>query len=155
MASHVDSVHDLLDLDIQTLRQFIDLFPSEGLSKVLTGYLSSGISRYPLAEKYEDAPDLSEGGVALDQHVPLSQEDCLVLMTVGRASFPSHYFVGRPCSCGKQDGILDAKSSPLAHCLLGDYYLSLEEYEIAVETTRKGLKLAAAESKKIDLSFQR
>jgi superkiller protein 3 len=39
--------------------------------------------------------------------------------------------------------------------LLGDFYLSLEEYESAVEMTRKGLKLAAAESKKTDLSFQR
>jgi superkiller protein 3 len=38
--------------------------------------------------------------------------------------------------------------------LLGDFYLSLEEYESAVETTRKGLKCAAAESKKTDLSFQ-
>jgi superkiller protein 3 len=39
--------------------------------------------------------------------------------------------------------------------LLGDYYLSLEEYESAVETTRKGLKLAAVESKKTDLSLQK
>lgn len=54
-----------------------------------------------------------------------------------------------------QEGILEAKDSPLAHCLLGDFYLSLEEYESAVETTRKGLKLAAAESKKTDLPFQR
>jgi superkiller protein 3 len=38
--------------------------------------------------------------------------------------------------------------------LLGDFYLSLEEYESAVETTRRGLKCAAAESKKTDLSFQ-
>ena len=43
----------------------------------------------------------------------------------------------------------------LAHCLLGDFYLSLEEYEPAVETTRKGLKLAGADAKKTDLSFQR
>ncbi|PVI03279.1 TPR-like protein, partial [Periconia macrospinosa] len=135
MASRADSAHDLLDLDILTLRQYIQLFPDEGLSKVLTGYLSSGISRYPLAEKADDeAPDLSEGGVALNQNVALSQEDCLVMMT---------------------EGILEAKNSPLAHCLLGDYYLSLEEYESAVETTRKGLKLAANEAKKSDLTFQR
>ncbi|PSN62718.1 TPR-like protein [Corynespora cassiicola Philippines] len=134
MASHADSAHDLLDLDIRTLRQFVELFPEQGLSKVVTGYLSSGISKYPLHEEDGDAPDLSEGGVALTQDVPLSQEDCLVLMT---------------------EGILEAKKSPLAHCLLGDYYLSLEEYESAVETTRKGLKLAAAEAKKTDLSMQR
>ncbi|KAF2868983.1 hypothetical protein BDV95DRAFT_596662 [Massariosphaeria phaeospora] len=133
MASQADSAHDLLDLDIQTLRQFLELFPQQGLSKVLTGYLSSGISRHPLAENRE-TPDLSEGGVALHQNVPLSQEDCLILMT---------------------EGILEARDSPLAHCLLGDYYLSLEEYESAVEATRKGLKLAVAEAKKTDLSFIR
>jgi superkiller protein 3 len=38
--------------------------------------------------------------------------------------------------------------------LLGDFYLFLEEYESAVESTRKGLKYAAAEAKKSDLSFQ-
>jgi superkiller protein 3 len=135
MASHADSAHDLLDLDIQVLRQFVELFPQDGLSKVLTAYLSSSISRFPLSL---DAPDLSEGGVSLTpggahQDAPLSQQDCLELMT---------------------EGIEEAKSSPLAHCLLADYWLSLEEYESAVEVSRKGLKLAAAESKKSDLSLQ-
>ncbi|CAN9104168.1 unnamed protein product [Alternaria alternata] len=136
MASHADSAHDLLDLDISTLRQFVELFPDEGLSKVITGWLSSSISKYPLTEEGDsrEGPDLSEGGVALTQDVPVSQEDCLVLMT---------------------EGIGEAARSPLAHCLLGDYYLSLEEYESAVETTRKGLKYAAAEAKRTDLSFQR
>lgn len=50
---------------------------------------------------------------------------------------------------------MEARKSPLAHVLLGDFYLSLEEYESAVECTRKGLKLATAEAKKTDLSFQR
>ncbi|XP_014551777.1 hypothetical protein COCVIDRAFT_112036 [Bipolaris victoriae FI3] len=136
MASHADSAHDLLDLDISTLRQFIELFPNEGLSKVIIGWLSSGIAKYPLTAESDskEGPDLSEGGVALTQDVPVSQEDCLVLMT---------------------EGLSEAPKSPLAHCLLGDYYLFLEEYESAVETTRKGLKYAAAEAKKTDLSFQK
>ncbi|KAJ4348373.1 Superkiller protein 3 [Didymosphaeria variabile] len=134
MASHANSAHDFLDLDIQTLRQFVELFPDEGLSKVVTGYLSSGLSRYPLNVESADAPDLSEGGVSLSQNEALTQEDCLMMMT---------------------EGIEDAKDSSLAHCLLGEFYLFLEEYESAVETTRKGLKLAATEAKRTDLSFQR
>ncbi|KAL1602785.1 Superkiller protein 3 [Paraconiothyrium brasiliense] len=134
MASHANSAHDFLDLDIQTLRQFVELFPDEGLSKVVTGYLSSGLSRYPLAVESAAAPDLSEGGVSLSQNEALTQEDCLMLMT---------------------EGIEDAKDSSLAHCLLGEFYLFLEEYESAVETTRKGLKLAATEAKRTDLSFQK
>ncbi|KAH9880187.1 hypothetical protein J1614_002213 [Plenodomus biglobosus] len=136
MASHVDSAHDLLDLDISTLRQYIELFPTEGLSKVITGWLSSGISKYPLTAEGEDknGPDLSEGGVSLAQDIPVSQEDCLVLMT---------------------EGISECEKSPLAHCLLADFYLSLEEYESAVESARRGLKYAAVEAKKTDLSLQR
>lgn len=88
MASHADfeSAHDLLDLDIHTLRQFVEFFPQEGLSKVLTGYLSSGVSKYPLKHGEgaadPDPADLSEGGVSLAQEFPLSQEDCLIMMTV-------------------------------------------------------------------------
>ncbi len=82
MASHADSAHDQLDLDIGTLRQYVELFPTEGLSKVITGYLSSGISKYPLAQEKKEAPDLSEGGVSLNVDAPVSQDDCLALMTV-------------------------------------------------------------------------
>ena len=82
MASHADSAHDLLDLDIGTLRQYVELFPTEGLAKVITGYLSSGISKYPLVQEKGEAPDLSEGGVSLSVDVPVSQDDCLALMTV-------------------------------------------------------------------------
>lgn len=82
MASYADSAHDLLNLPISNLREFTELFPHNGLSKVITGYLSSGISRHPLRDRPKDAPDLSEGGVALNEDAPLSQEDCLVLMTV-------------------------------------------------------------------------
>lgn len=85
MASHADSAHDLLDLDIGTLRQYVELFPTEGLAKVITGYLSSGISKYPLKQENGDAPDLSEGGVSLSVDVPISQDDCLALMTVSKA----------------------------------------------------------------------
>jgi len=136
MASPVESAHDLLDLDISTLRQYVELFPTEGLSKVITGWLSSGISKYPLTdeENGKGGPDLSEGGVSLAQDVPVSQEDCLVLMN---------------------EGISECDKSPLAHCLLADFYLSLEEYESAVESARKGLKCAAVEAKKTDLLFQR
>ncbi|KAF2277548.1 protein prenylyltransferase [Westerdykella ornata] len=134
MASHADSAHDLLDLDIHTLRLFVELFPEDGLSKVITGYLSSGVSKYPLSD---EVPDLSEGGVALTPHAvqdaPRSQQDCLLLMT---------------------EGLEEAKKSPLAHCLLADYWLSLEEYESAVELSRQGLKLAATEARKSGLPLK-
>jgi superkiller protein 3 len=54
-----------------------------------------------------------------------------------------------------KDGVDDAKDSVLAHRLMGEYYLFLEEYESAVETSRKGLKIVASETKKCGLKFQK
>jgi superkiller protein 3 len=84
MASHAGSVHELLLLEIQTLKQFVEHFPEHGLSKILTGYLSSSSSKVSLIP---DSPDLSDGGVALNpdetqQATPLSQQDVIELMTV-------------------------------------------------------------------------
>jgi superkiller protein 3 len=85
MASNAGSVHDLLQLDIQTLRQFVEHFPQHGLSKILTGYLSTSAPKSLLPE---DSPDLSEGGVALNpeggsQATKLSQQEVIELITVG------------------------------------------------------------------------
>lgn len=92
MASHADSAHDLLDLPISTLRSFVEFFPQDGVSKVITGYLSSGISKYPLVDPKQQAADAavdsdedaSDGGVALVPRIdtPQTQQDCLLLMTV-------------------------------------------------------------------------
>jgi superkiller protein 3 len=49
----------------------------------------------------------------------------------------------------------EAKDSVLAHRLMGEYYLFLEEYESAVEIARKGLKFVASQTQKTGLKFQR
>lgn len=163
MASSLDSAHDLLDLPISTLRQYVEFFPQDGLSKVITGYLSSPISKYPLVDPIHqtdgandrpESPDLSEGGVALTPVIdaPQTPQDCLLLMTVSAQQDMRNIYMYLTTD---QEGIEEAKTSPLAHCLLGDYWLSLEEWESAVEVARRGLKLAAAESKKSDLGLQR
>jgi hypothetical protein len=122
MALHADSAHDLLDLDIGTLRTFVELFPNEGLSKVVTGYLSSGISRYPLTAEGDsrEGPDLSEGGVALTQDVPVSQEDCLVLMTVRRDSWRQTDFTLSAEHTNKSKGrYLRSRKVPVSTLLVG------------------------------------
>ncbi|KAF2500718.1 TPR-like protein [Lophium mytilinum] len=129
----LDGAQDLQDFDIGVVREFITFFPDNGLSKVLKGYLSSGASQFPL----KAASATEEGGVSLEEDeedVPLTSEDCLVLMT---------------------DGVDEAKDSVLAHRLMSEYYLFLEEYESAVETTRRGVKLVAIETKKSGLKFQK
>jgi superkiller protein 3 len=77
----LDGAQDLQDFDIGVVREFITFFPDNGLSRVLKGYLSSGVSQFPL----KAVNPVAEGGVSLDEEeedVPLTSEDCLVLMTV-------------------------------------------------------------------------
>ena len=102
------------------LREFVGFFPGEGLARVIKSYLASALSPFPQIEEEESSSDEEDGGVRLNPKGPLASEDILLLMT---------------------DGIEDAKESALAHRLVGDYYLFLEEYESAVETARNGLKL--------------
>lgn len=132
LALGLDGAADLQDFDIGVVREFIEFFPENGLSKILKGYLSSGISQFPLK-----APQVVQEGQengSAEEDVPLSPEDCLLLMA---------------------DGVDETKDSMLAHRLMGEYYLFLEEYESAVEIARKGLKFVASQTQKTGLKFQR
>ncbi|KAF2237485.1 TPR-like protein [Viridothelium virens] len=118
------------DLDAGILREFIDFFGNDGLAKVLKGYLSSEISPFPYETKEEKEIDEEK-----DEETPtlLNAEDRLVMMT---------------------DGLQDAENSALAHRLMSEYYLYIEEYQTAVDTARDGLKILNVESTKSGLLFQ-
>jgi superkiller protein 3 len=104
------------DYDVTVLREYVDMFPDIGLSRVLAGYLASPISPFPLPKPAatESSDESDEGGVPLE-----TPEDRLLQMN---------------------DGFLEAKESLLAHRLMGDFYLHLEEYEMAVETLQGAAK---------------
>ncbi|KAK7529998.1 uncharacterized protein J3D65DRAFT_580047 [Phyllosticta citribraziliensis] len=122
-------VEALQEYDANVVREFVDFFPGHGLSRLLKGYLTSDISPFPLKLPQEQKEDDEKK----EEEPPMSPEDRLLLMT---------------------EGFDDAKQSVLAHRLMGEYYLYLEEYESAMEVSRKGLKLVAAESQKSGLSLQ-
>ncbi|KAL9127987.1 MAG: hypothetical protein Q9217_003248 [Psora testacea] len=120
-------VEEIEDLDFGLLREFVDLFPGEGLSKVLRGYLHSEITPFPrIATDRKDNIDCD------DEEPTVTVEDRLIVMT---------------------EGIEDASKSILAHRLMGQYYLYLDEYESAVSTARAGLKCIIAESNVAGLKF--
>lgn len=54
----------------------------------------------------------------------------------------------------EKDGLDKAKRSILGHRTLAEYYLYLQEYENAVETSRKARDLILKESKSIGMNFQ-
>ena len=117
----------LADWDVKVLREYVEFFREDGLSKVLSAFLGSELSSFPLEDLVEESDDA-------DADTPvLSAEDRLLLMT---------------------DGVEEKPESILAARLLGDYYLFLEEHESAVGISRAAIKLVEVEVRKTGLAFQ-
>ena len=107
-------VADIGELDILVVRDFISLFPDDGLGKILKAYQSTDLS--PFAKgRQEISGEVKEA----DDDGALSAEDVLILMN---------------------DGIQDNEKSVLGHRLVGQYYGHLDEYESATVTSNAGLK---------------
>ncbi|KAI9825314.1 MAG: hypothetical protein M1819_000560 [Sarea resinae] len=117
--------------DRGVLNEYIQLFPTDGLGKVLRGYISSEISPFPPSPVGNEQAG-SEKDTA-DEDTTISTEDRLILMT---------------------DGIGESPSSALAHRLMAEYYLYLEEHESAVESSRKARKLLKTEAQLSGLKFE-
>ena len=104
-------VEQIGQLDVGILREFVELFPEDGLSKVLHGYLGSEISPFPkmaVTEKSTEEPQnaLPEPTI----------EERLLQMT---------------------EGLEDCETSILSKRIMGEYYLCLEEYGSAADIARK------------------
>lgn len=121
-----EDVREIKDLDDGLLREFMSFFPDEGLSKILHGYLASDISPFQKITMNEDADQD-------DREDTLAGEDRLVLMT---------------------EGMEDSPRSILAHRIMSQYYLYLDEYESAVSLARAGLGRVLAESNLSGLGLQ-
>ena len=110
----------LEEMDAGSLRGFLELFPDNGLSKLLRGFLESDISPFP--KSTEIAHEHNEEN---EDNSPLSGEDRLILMT---------------------EGMEETSSSILAHHIMGLMYLHLEEHETAAATARQGLQRVSNEA---------
>jgi len=107
--------------DVGILREFIEFFPDNGLAKVLKGFLASEISPFEKEESPEedlDTASVSKGTDVTDITVDVAAQDRLILMA---------------------EGLDMARSSPIAHRIMADLYLMMEEYESTVDVARKGL----------------
>ncbi|KAH0543323.1 hypothetical protein FGG08_002386 [Glutinoglossum americanum] len=127
-------VERVVEWDVGVLREYIAFFPENGLAKILKGYLGSEISPFPMEIA---AMDEGEGGGSENSGTtvsPLSPEERLLLMA---------------------EGLDEAPKSALAHRLMGEYYLFLEEFESAAEVARKARELTLIETKKTGLKLQR
>ena len=112
-------VEHLKDLDAGILREYVEFFPEDGLSKVLQGYLDSDISVFPNQLNHQ-----REVVEAADSQL-MTSEDRLLLMTEG----------------------VEDTSSVLACRVMGEYYLHLDEFESATEIAQKAHRQLAIESR--------
>ena len=114
--------------DAGILREYIEFFSENGLSKVLKAYMESELAPFP---RQQNGKRREEDGV--DVEPLLTAEDRLLMMI---------------------DGIQVKPPSALAHRLMGDYYLYLEEYESAVNIARKGRDLITIEAQISGLALE-
>ncbi|KAI4109199.1 MAG: hypothetical protein L6R37_000630 [Teloschistes peruensis] len=113
-------IERLGDLDVGVLREYVELFPEEGLGNVLRGYLESEVSAFPARAVDQDENQDDEHSVPI-----MTVEDRLVLMA---------------------DGLEDSPKSVLAHRIMSEYYLFLDEHESAAETARKAQRHIVTDS---------
>ncbi|SLM37046.1 Tetratricopeptide-like helical domain [Lasallia pustulata] len=114
--------------DAGILREQVEFFPDSGLSKVLKAYMESEISPFPHQQNEEKT---EEGDPAIGPL--LTAEDRLLMMI---------------------DGIQANPPSALAHRLMGEYYLYIDEYESAADIARKGIHLLVTEAQISGLALE-
>lgn len=107
--------------DLNLLKDFIEFFPEDGLAKVLKGFLASDISPFPKEQKSPKETPSSEQEAELENngdYQEMAVQDRLILMV---------------------EGLDSARSSIVAHRIMAELYLSIEEYESVADVARKGL----------------
>lgn len=114
-----NDVEEFSGWDHGMLQEYTQFFPDDGLSKVLRGFLSSDLSPFPRSTEtaqMDEKQDNSNGETA----EIISAEERLLLMS---------------------DGLEKASNSVMAHRIMAQLYLSMEEHGTAVDIARKGLSL--------------
>ncbi|KEF62829.1 uncharacterized protein A1O9_00802 [Exophiala aquamarina CBS 119918] len=108
---------EINEWDVNVLREYIEYFPDEGLSKILKGFLDSDSSPFPHLPVEE-----KEAENAAETHARLTEAAQLILMN---------------------EGLEEATDSLLGHRVLAYTYGQLEEWQSAVDTARKAQTLHA------------
>lgn len=128
-------VEEFSQWDLNFLKDFIEFFPEDGLTKVLKGFLASDISPFPKEEKKpeEKAQEKSEEPETTGESEELAIQDSLILMV---------------------EGLDAARSSVVAHHIVSKVYLSLDEYESVADVCRKGVRNIQALVKLTGLDLQ-
>ncbi|KAL2865839.1 SKI complex subunit tetratricopeptide repeat protein SKI3 [Aspergillus lucknowensis] len=122
-------VENFIEWDRSFLEGFIEYFPEDDLTKILKGFLASDISPYPKEPTKPNKQETEKTGKIVKaekvengngENNEVAAQDRLIMMV---------------------EGLEMASTSIVAHRIMGDLYLSLEEYESVVDVCRKGLQI--------------
>jgi superkiller protein 3 len=123
-------LQDFSQYDVGHLREYVEFFPESGVSKVLKGYLSSELSPFPKED--EATPDKDAKINGTEQSEIETGDDIMMLDKQTAAQERLILMV---------EGLESAGNSIIAHRIMADLYLHLEEYESVVNVARKGLSI--------------
>ncbi|KAH8693970.1 putative translation repressor/antiviral protein Ski3 [Talaromyces proteolyticus] len=122
-----NDVEDPVEWDVNVLREFIEFFPEDGVSRVLQGFLKGDFSPFPSETEIQQSPE------AESDDAEMAIEDRLILMS---------------------DGLEQAPSSIIAHRIMAQLYLTLDEHSVAVDVARKGLLVTKETARKTGANFR-
>lgn len=122
-------VEDIGDLEVHLLREYIELFPDDGLTMILQGFLESDASPFPKPKVEVKKADEHDN----DIDEPVTAQERLITMT---------------------EGLEQSSRALLSQRIMGAYLLHLQEYASAVECSQKALDLLQIESNISGLGFQ-
>ncbi|KAI1959371.1 Superkiller protein 3 [Ophidiomyces ophidiicola] len=127
-------VDEISEMDVALLREYINLFPDVGLSKVLKGFLASEFSPFPDEElDSKDQNNESSHPEPIGIENQISGEDHILLMA---------------------EGLSKSSDSILSHRLMGEVYLALEEFQTSADVSRKGLMVVLELQKRTGLNLR-
>ena len=111
-------MEEVTGLDQLRLQEYIEVFPDDGLAKIMQGFLESDASSLPRPTETTNNADTEE------HEEPVTAEERLLTMT---------------------EGLEQSSRALLSQRLMSLYFLNLEEFTNAVECSQKGLDLLRIE----------
>ncbi|KAG5985178.1 hypothetical protein E4U55_000814 [Claviceps digitariae] len=134
---------EIVSWDINLLQDYCKFFPDSDMYKVVTGFLTSKFSPFPVSDESQpnkaakndhsdDSEDEDDEGGVPTSFVPITDEDRSIMISEGTAG----------------------NESIFAYRLAGTYFLQTGEFESAVELMRKALSFVAKEEPKIGIKFK-
>ena len=110
---------EIKNLEQFRLQEYVEIFPDDGLAKIIQGFLDSEASPFPHPKEGTRANEETE-----EQDEPVTAEERLLSMT---------------------EGLEQSSRALLSQRLMSIYFLYLEEYANAVECSQKALDLLRIE----------